>query len=162
MSLKIENAAQLTDFIKAIVEPDSWSAHAFMATVQSQNSDRSYNVKPDDSNLPQMSSVKFLGGIDVDVTLGDSVLCTFDADTQAWILGRTSKGTATQYVPLGTALITYLNNLVSVFNTHVHAIVTQPVVLTPTPTCSGMTSPTATPQVSATTAILSTTVRVEP
>jgi hypothetical protein len=161
MTITMDHIGEFASMIDDVVSRDTWSMHAFVATVTSQNSDGTYNVHPKDTTLPDMSSLKWLGnGTWKKVSKGDKVVCAFDADDNAWILSPVSStNTNSDWVPLGNALVSFLNTLASAHNNHSHTYAPGPSA--PIQTDTPATNVTNNQNVNVPSNLLSATVKVE-
>jgi hypothetical protein len=133
---------------------DQWSSHAFVAVVQSQNADHTYFVKPISDTLPDMPKVGWLGAFDVVCPKGQKVICVFDANGCCYIMGKIGAQSA-EFVPLGLALVSWLSQFASVYNSHTHAYIPGNLAAAPT------AIPLQQADLPNTSDLLSSTVRVE-
>lgn len=125
MSININNFQELQELIENAQNEDKWSVHAFVGVITAVSGPL-YNIKPNDLKLPDMAGVKCLGGLDfTNLIVGQSVVACFDADGQAWLMGPVLDTIDSDYVPLGTALVTFLNTFVNIFLTHLHLATAQ-------------------------------------
>lgn len=161
MPISMDHIGELASMIDDVVSRDTWSMHAFVATVDAQNTDGTYNVTPKDKSLPSMINLKWLGnGVWKKVTKGDKVVCAFDADDNAWIMSPVSSTNAnTDWVPLGTALVSFLNTLASAHNNHSHTYT--PGTSAPTQTDTPSTNVTNNQNVTVPSNLVSATTKVE-
>ncbi len=147
--------SNLAAFVHAEVDHDLWSTHCLTARVTSQGADHSLAVTFDDKSIPDCSGVHWLGGLDLSVPAGTVVLVAIDANGSPWILGVMGQP-ATEPVPLGNALVSYLGALVDALNGHTHVPTT---LGSPTGTMTASTPPTL---LIAPSGLLSTTAKVIP
>lgn len=133
----------------ALANP-SFYDKAYVCTVLSMNADGSYNVVPKDTAIPPLSSIPYVGGGTSKVLAqGIECLAVFDATGAAWLVGIRGSLNGADWVPLGTALVTFLGDLLKAITGHVHM-------------ADGGGPASFVPPLPGTTGLLSTTVKVEP
>jgi hypothetical protein len=113
--------SRLAEFIDARAAKTDWSTHCVAAKVTGQSADHSISVTFDDKNFPDCSNLRWLGGVDMSVSVGDTALVAIDANGSPWIIGIQGAA-ATEPVPLGNQLVSYIGNIVSIFNSHTHVV----------------------------------------
>ena len=159
MSIEIHQFQDFKKLVELTQEEDKWSTHAFIASIDAINGPL-FNVTPLDITLPQMAGLKVLGGLDfTDAIVGQNVVCAFDASGSAVVLGPVLDTIDSDYVPLGSALVTFLNLFVNTFLTHLH-IATSSTGPTGTPVDATQT-PITSAQLSVPSNLLSSTTKVK-
>jgi hypothetical protein len=128
----------LREEIKKIVDADpSFYLKAWRATITTVNIGSvpaSVTVIPKNGTLPQMTVPIMFGGC-ARMLPGDDVLVVFDSDSSAYALPNLSTFVSSDFVPLGSVLVSYLGTLFALVTTHVH------VAPSGTPPAPGFTGP---------------------
>lgn len=107
------------DEIKKVIESDpSFYSKAHRGTVTAVNADGTLSIQPKNTSLPLMTKVGVLRSGTTDFSVGDDVVILFDADSTTWAIGTSHDASGADWVPLGTALVSVLQQLADALTTH--------------------------------------------
>ena len=95
---------------------------AYVCTVLSMAGDGTYSVVPKDTTIPTMIGIPYVGGGTAKILApGAECLAVFDVTGAAWLIGVKGNQTGTDWVPLGSVLVSFLSSLLKSIASHTHA-----------------------------------------
>jgi hypothetical protein len=120
--LVFENIQEFKSMVKQVMAEDMVSCHSFRARIISI-AGTVFTIQPLSTDLPTMTAIGILGGFDYTVVaIGREVWCCFDDSMNAIIMGPVLGSYASDYIPLGSILISFFASQKLAFDTHTHVV----------------------------------------